>query len=189
MKLYRLLISATILTLMFSFLAVQTPALAATGSVDLVTKGDVIKILYGRAKADTMESYQRAAITPLASHDGAHFCVDDWHIVRVSDGENIDYVTTFTKKQVIEDLKRTNVTLYLDGVVISSTRAPIFTTIADDGTTIWWFQTGSILSPKAISVGEHTAGVLFSDPAVYPDEFHSSTFTVDPSGSGVCLQD
>jgi hypothetical protein len=186
MKLFRLLISATILTLMASFLAVQTPALAASQSDDRVTKSDVIRIMYGGAKASSMEAYPRAAITPLPSHNGDHFCVDDWHIVRVSDGESTDSVTT--KKQVITDLNRTKVTLYLDGVVISSLRSNIFTTTAGDGSTIWWFQSGSILSPRAISVGEHTAGVLFSDPASYPDEFDTSTFTVDSSRTGACLE-
>ena len=187
MKLFRLLIAATILTLMFSFLAIQTPAYAATDNVDRVTKSDVIRILYGGAKANTMKDYQRAAITPLASHNGAHFCVNDWHLVRVGLGENIDYVTTFTKDQVIDDLKSYNVTLYLDGVVLPSKHAPLFTTIAADGTKIWWIQYGSILAPADISVGDHTASVLFSNPT-YGDDFHTSTFTVDASGTGACLQ-
>ena len=49
------------------------------------------------------------------------------------------------------------------------------------------FQTGSILSPAALSVGDHTAGLFATDP-VFGTFQDSSTFTVNSSGTGVCLQ-
>jgi hypothetical protein len=49
------------------------------------------------------------------------------------------------------------------------------------------FQVGSILSPDALSVGEHTVGLVITDP-VFGTFHDASTFTVDPSGTGVCLQ-
>jgi hypothetical protein len=202
MKLFRLLIAATLFTMMFSFLSIPVRAAAANGDVGLVTKGDVTKILnvWGRGggvfnhiQLAGFNDYPRAAITPLPSHDGAHFCVDDWHVVRASLGESVDYSSTFTKKQVLADLQSYTITLSLDGVTLPGTRKPItMLNTADQKSMgfpgpLFYFQTGSILAPGDISVGDHTAGVLYSS-TIYGDDFHTSTFTVDASGTGVCLQ-
>jgi len=183
----------------FVLVAFPRPASAASG---LVTKGDVEAILHAGSimffhenpVPGFVEDFPRAAITPLSFNSGTHYCVDDWHVVRITDANFVDNVVFFTKEQVIADLEATTVTLTLDGVTLPTIRTPIIMLNAG-----FWkqrfglpgpgfaFQTGSILSPAALSVGDHTAGLVATDP-VFGTFQDASTFTVDPSGTVVCLQ-
>ena len=195
-KLTFLLATLLVLTLMTTQVAS-----AASGRV---TKGDVEAILHATNSGGGIffhehpvpgfEDFPRAAITPLSFHSGTHYCVDDWHVVRITDANFVDNVVFFTKEQVIADLEATTVTLTLDGVTLPAIRTPIIMLNAG-----FWkqrfdlpgpgfaFQTGSILSPAALSVGDHTAGLVATDP-VFGTFQDASTFTVDPSGTGACLQ-
>ena len=201
MKFFRITCCFFVLLLslvVFSFVP-RSQASAASG---LVTKGDVEAILHaGTSGGGIMfhehpvpgfEDFPRAAITPLSFHSGTHYCVDDWHVVRIVVANSVDNVVFFTKEQVIADLKATSITLTLDGVTLPVIRTPITMLNAADqqrfglpGPT-FAFQTGSILSPTALSVGDHTAGLVATDP-VFGTFQDSSTFTVDSSGTGVCL--
>jgi hypothetical protein len=119
--------------------------------------------------------------------------VDDWHVVRITFFNAVDNNPFSTKEQAIADLEATIITLTLDGVTLPVTRTPITKLNAADQQRfglpgpLFDFQTGSILSPAAISVGDHTAGLVATDP-VFGTFQDSLTFTVDPSGTGVCLQ-
>ncbi|HET9920572.1 MAG TPA: hypothetical protein VFQ30_12060, partial [Ktedonobacteraceae bacterium] len=79
------------------------------------------------------------------------------------------------------------------GVPLPLTRTPIVKLNAADQQRFgligpaFSFQTGSILSPADLSVGDYTAGLVVTDP-VFGTFTDSSTFTVDASGTGVCLQ-
>jgi hypothetical protein len=202
MKFFR--VSCCLLVLLLSLLAFtfvpRSQASAASGSV---TKGDVEAILHAVTSGGGIlfhehpvvgfEDYPFAAITPLSNHNGTHYCVDDWHVVRIAIANSVDNVIFFTKEQVIADLEATTVTLTLDGVTLPAIRTPIIMLNAADQQRFGFpgpsfaFQTGSILSPEALSVGDHTAGLVVTDP-VFGTFQDASTFTVDPSGTGVCLQ-
>ena len=189
-----------LLSLLVFALAPLSQASAASG---LVTKGDVEAILHSAWSGGALlfhahpvpvqENFPRAGITPLSTNNGTHYCVDDWHVLRLAYFNGVDNVFFFTKEQAIADLAATTVTLTLDGVTLPATRTPIImfntaiTRSAGAPGPFLVFQTGSIFSPTALSVGDHTAGVFGNDPVFGPFS-DSSTFTVDPSGTGVCLQ-
>lgn len=204
MKLFRvicccfvLLLSLVVFGLFHGF-----QASAASGRV---TKGDVESILHtgGSANAGAIlfhknpvpgfEDARLAAITPLSFTSGRHYCVDDWHVVRLATDNSVDNVFFFTKEQAIADLEATTTTITLDGVSLPLTQTPIVRVSATVQQLFglpgpaWAFQTGSILSPTDLRVGDHTAGVVQTDP-VFGTFTDSSTFTVDASGTGVCLQ-
>jgi hypothetical protein len=204
MKLFRITCCCFVLFLslvVFAFVP-RSQASAASGRV---TKGDVESILKTDAPGSAgailahknpvpgFEDFPLAAITPLSFHDGTHYCVDDWHVVRITVSQVVDNVFFFTKEQAIADLEATTITLTLDGVSLPLTQTPIVKLNAADQKLFglpgpaWAFQTGSILSPADLGVGDHTAGIVATDP-VFGTFTDSSTFTVDPSGTGVCLQ-
>ncbi len=203
MKLFRITCCLLVLLLslvVFTFVT-RSQASAASG---LVTKGDAEAILHALTSGGGIifhehpvpgfEDYPRAAITPLSFHSGTHYCVDDWHVVRIAISQGVDNDVFFTKEQAIADLEATTVTLTLDGVTLPAIRTPIIMLNAgfwkqrfDLPGPFFAFQTGSILSPAALSVGNHTVGLVVTDP-VFGTFQDASTFTVDPSGTGVCLQ-
>jgi len=202
MKLFR--VSCCLMVLLLSLIVFAfVPRSQASAASGRVTKGDVEAILHAAYSGGEIifhehpvpvaENFPLAAITPLSFHNGTHYCVDDWHVVRITFFNFIDNVFFFTKEQAIADLEATTVTLTLDGVTLPTVQTPITKLNAADQQSfglpgpLFAFQTGSILSPDALSVGDHTAGLVSTDPVggTFQD---SSTFTVDPSGTGVCLQ-
>ncbi len=202
MKLLRITCCCFVLLLSVVVFAL-VPGSQASAASGRVTKGDVEAILqtvtsgggilFHEHPVPGFEDYPLAAITPLSFHSGTHYCVDDWHVVRIAISQGVDNVVFFTKEQVIADLEATTVTLTLDGVTLPAIRTPIIMLNAADQQRLGFpgltfaFQTGSILSPAALSVGDHTAGLVVTDP-VFGTFQDASTFTVDPSGTGVCLQ-
>jgi hypothetical protein len=204
MKLFRVTCCCFVLLLsllVFAFVPLSK-ASAASGRV---TQGDVEAILHADPNGGSGDiifhahpvpgfaDYPLAAITPLSDRSGRHYCVDDWHVERITFYNIVDNVFFFTGEQAIADLEATTVTLTLDGVTLSTIRTSIHKLNAADQQRfglpgpLFAFQTGSILSPSALSVGDHTAGLVTTDP-VFGTFTDSSTFTVDPSGTDVCLQ-
>ncbi len=188
------------LLLLFLVAFAFVPRSQASAASGRVTQGDVVAILHAGWSAGIVfvhaigfTDYPRATITPLSSLSGTHYCVDDWHVERITFQNSVDNVFFFTKEQAIADLQATSITLTLDGVPLPVTQTPIVEINAADQQLIGFpgptfqFQTGSIFSPTAISVGDHTAGLVSTDP-VFGPQTDSSTFTVDPSGTGACLQ-
>jgi hypothetical protein len=202
MKLFRITCCCFVMLLSLVVFAL-IPGSQASAASGRVTKGDVEAILHTVTSGGGIlfhehpvpgfEDYPFAAITPLSFHSGTHYCLDDWHVVRIAFSNVVDNVFFFTKEQAIADLAATTITLALDGVTLPATRTPIIMLNAADQQRFglpgpaFAFQTGSILSPAALSVGDHTAGLVATDP-VFGTFQDSSTFTVDPSGTGVCLQ-
>jgi hypothetical protein len=201
MKLFRIACCCFVLLLFLAVFAF-VPRSQASAASGRVTKGDVESILHAVTSGGGIlfhehpvpgfEDFPRAAITPLFFHSGTQYCVDDWHVVRITISQSIDNEYFFTKEQAIADLEATTVTLTLDGVSLPLTRTPIRMLNAAEQKRLGFpgptfaFQTRSILSPAALSVGDHTAGLVVTDP-VFGSFQDSSTFTVDPSGTGVCL--
>jgi hypothetical protein len=202
MKIHRVTCCLLVLLLALAAFAFF-PRFQASAASGVVTKGEVEFILHTDAGAGAQvlhahpvqgdDDYPRAIISPLSSQSGAHYCVDDWHLVRIGDFEGVDNVIFFTKEQVISDLEANTITLTLDGVTLPVTQTPItkFNTADQHRFGLpgpaYGFEAGSILSPADLSVGDHTAGVVLTDP-VFGTFTDSSTFTVDASGTGVCLQ-
>lgn len=184
----------------------RSHAPAAHAAPAPVTRGDVEAILHTQIPGGLalllhahqifgapFEDFPRAAITPLSVHNGAHYCVDDWHLMRIHIDDAVDQVFFFTKEQAIADLQETTVILTLDGVALPTTQTPITMLSTETQHLLGFpgpdfgFQIGSILAPSSLTVGPHTAGLIVTDP-VFGFFQDASTFTVDPSGTGACLQ-
>ena len=119
--------------------------------------------------------------------DGRHYCVDDWHVALVSTYD-ADF-KPFTLNQARADFEKITVELYLDGVLLTTTRTPVTAAIFNDNASgeiaVYAINEGTLFAPGAIGVGAHTfrdrvsfEGVPFSDRTI--------TFYVDPSGSPSC---
>jgi hypothetical protein len=204
MKLFR--VTCCLFVLLLSLIVfVFIPRSQASAASGLVTHGDVEKILHaGYTSTGCAPLFQvhpvpgfedctRATIIPFNVGSVRHNCVDDWHIVRLIWITGVDNVDIFTKKQAVDELKGTTITLALDGVTLPTNQTPVTMLNTADQQRLGFpgptfaFLTGSILSPADLSVGDHTAGFVANDP-VFGTFQDSTTFTVDPSGTGVCLQ-
>jgi hypothetical protein len=198
---------AIVLALLLGVLSfVAFPRSHAAAAPGPVTRGDVEAILHAgftdgqaallvhasQALGAPVEDLSRAAID-FFTPGPPHFCVDDWHLLRLTDANSVDGVLFFTKEQVVADLEQTTITFTLDFVSVSTTQTPISHLNTSDqqlfglpGPT-FLFTTGSIFSPGDLGVGAHRADFSIFDPAF--GFFHShEDFVVDASGTGACLQ-
>jgi len=171
-----------------------------------VTYGDVQAILHAgftagqdaillhahQALGAPVEDWNRAAISFFVPGT-PHYCVDDWHLLRLTVANSVDNVVFSTKEQVIADLEQTTIAFSMDGVSVPATQTPITHLSAADqqlfglpGPT-FLFTTGSFFSPSALGVGVHRADFSITDPVF--GFFHSyEDLVVDASGTGACLQ-
>jgi hypothetical protein len=151
----------------------------------------------GRWVGAPTEEFSRAILTPLSLPPpgppvDAHKCVDDWHLVYVLVFTVVDQQFFFTKEQAIADLQATSVSITLDGGPLPVRQTSIAQMNVADQRMLglpgvsFSFAAGSFLAPDALSVGQHTAGVTITD-LVFGTLSSSSTYTVDPSGTGECL--
>lgn len=188
-----------VMLIVASFVLVAFPRHASASG--FVTRGDVEAILHAGPTNVGFHDFlnghpvpgfddgSRARISPFSGESGGkHYCVDDWHLIQVDFENVVDNITFFTREQAIADLEAATVTFTLDGVTFPSIRTPIVQLSPNFfDQTAFAFGTGNILSPSALSAGQHTAGALVSDP-VFGTFQTASTFIVDPSGTGICLQ-
>jgi hypothetical protein len=178
--------------------ALAAPAAVTYGDVQAIlhagfTAGqDAILVHASQALGAPVEDYSRAAID-FFTPGPPHFCVDDWHLLRLTDANFVDDVLFFTKEQVIADLQQTTLTFFMDGAPVSTTQTPItHLSMADQQLfglpgPAFLFTTGSFFSPAALGVGAHRADFSITDPVF--GFFHSyEDFVVDASGTGACLQ-
>jgi hypothetical protein len=178
--------------------AAAAPAPVTYGDIQAIlhagfTAGqDAILVHAHQALGAPVEDYSRAAIdffTPVPPH----FCVDDWHLLRLTAINDVDGVFFFTKEQAIADLQQTTVTFTMDGASVSTIQTPITKLNADDqrlfglpGPAVL-FTTGSIFSPGALGVGPHQAEFSIDDPTFGFFQTYED-FVVDASQTGACLQ-
>src|SRR5215472_4105000 len=124
------------------------PAPVTYGDVEAIlhagfTAGqDAILIHASQALGAPVEDASRAAIDFFTPGPTPHFCMDDWHLLRLTDANSVDGVPFF-----------------MDGAQVSTTQTPItHLSVADQqlfglpGPT-FLFTTGSIFSPSDLSVG------------------------------------
>lgn len=153
---------------------------------------DAILVHATQALGAPVEDYSRATID-FFTPDVPHFCVDDWHLLRLFSANSVDGVVFFTREQAITDLQQQTLTFTMDGAPVSAIQTPITQlSVADQqlfglpGPT-FFYQEGSIFSPGALSVGSHIARLTITDPVF--GRFHTfEPFVVDPSGTGACLR-
>lgn len=189
-KLFRLFFSFGLALLI---LVSGTHALASTG---YVTKGDVEATLQswdtgvravlfksGAVAAAQLDGVQRGRIIPAAN--GAHYCVEDWHVILVA------FVTgggeSFTYQDALVDLSGITTTFILDGRTLAMTETPVVRRVVPFlGEIDYGYAVGSILSPADISVGKHS--LIFV--ATFPDDVvkFKSNIYMDAPGTGACAQ-
>src|SRR5215472_212337 len=107
------------------------PAPVTYGDVEAIlhagfTAGqDAILIHASQALGAPVEDYSRAAINFFTPGPPPHFCVDDWHLMRLTVANSVDGVLFFTKEQVVADLQQTTITFTMDFVSVPTTQTPI----------------------------------------------------------------
>ncbi len=153
---------------------------------------DAILVHANQSVGAPVEEFSRATID-FFTPDIPHFCVDDWHLLRLTVTNTVDGSTFLTREQAIADLQQETLTFTMDGMPVPTIQTPITQLSAADqrlfdlpGPT-FLYQTGSIFAPSDLSVGPHVARFTIIDPVF--GRFHTfEDFVIDPSGTGACLQ-
>jgi hypothetical protein len=180
--------------------ALPTPARA---SADRITQGDVVSVLnasftggrviislpggtagFYAAPADFYGS--NGAIRPFSAWDGMHLCVEDWHVLLMSIYDGGD--TSYTIQDAMSYFSQLNTTFYLDGNPVQTTSTPIkrFLNPTHYGYDVaYGLNSGAIMAPGDLSVGQHTFQVNIIDP-VYGNVTLAITFYVDAANSPTC---
>ncbi len=194
-------ISFTILTVMLILATVMPYSVQA--KTNRITRGDVESVLNafttgGRvilshqnssagsdaAPADFQGS--NGAIRPFSAWDGQHVCVEDWHVMVISNFDGGD--KSYTMQDAKGYLSQVIPLFYLDGNPLQTTSTPIkrFLNPAQYGLDeAYGFSTGAIMAPGDLQVGQHTFEVYNVDP-VYGDADLAITFYVDDANSFTC---
>lgn len=126
------------------------------------------------------------AIRPFGPWDGLHVCVNDWHVLLISEFDGGD--KSYTMQDAQNYLSQVSEIFYLDGNPVQTTRTPIerFLNPATYGMEeAYGYQTGAIMAPGELQVGQHAFNVHVTDP-VYGDADFAVTFYVDDSNSSTC---
>jgi hypothetical protein len=128
----------------------------------------------------------QATIRPFDAFDGAHYCVDDWHVIAIAVFEGGD--SSFSIKDALPSLDGTMNTFSLDGVSLELQRTPVTPFLNPEPfgfENAYGFQEGRIMSPDELSVGSHTLGVVSLNAITDPFE-NTLEFHVDPADSATC---
>ena len=188
----------------FSFAAF--PRLHATAAPAPVTRGDAAAILRAGFTAGQdailVHAHQTLGAPVVGLNRAAidfftpgppHFCVDDWHVLRLTVANVVDGVVFFTKDQAIADLQQETLIFTMDGTSVPASQTPITQlNVADQQLfglpgPAFLYTTGSIFAPSALGVGPHEATFTITDPVF--GFFHTyEDFVVDASRTGACLQ-
>jgi len=194
-------ISFTIFSVML-IVATALPYSVRAGT-DRITRGDVESVLNafttgGRvilsqqsgtagldaAPADFQGS--NGAIRPFSAWDGMHVCVEDWHVLLISEFDGGD--KSYNMQDAKNYLSQLSTAFYLDGNLMQTTSTPIkrFLNPGQFGLDkAYGFSTGAIMAPGDLQVGGHTFEVHIADP-VYGDADLAISFYVDDASSPTC---
>jgi hypothetical protein len=185
-----------VLILSLTLAALFSRTHVSAGSAN-VTRGDVqaalqtwftglraLRFVGNAVAAAPLEGFQRGLIHPFRS-DGAHYCIEDWHLVLTGWFTGGDQ--SFTHSDAVLDLSGIEDVFILDGVMLPTTRTSIISIVAAGFfENEFGYAVGSILAPDDLAVGGHTLTYVFT----FPDGFSESnivTFFVDPPGAGACV--
>lgn len=141
-----------------------------SGCGAVVAKGN----LHEGQPCEDLDRAQLRLFSPLVRH----YCADDWHVVRVTDGDTRDAVANFDAQ------------ISIDGQLLDTVSTPIKRFNPDlaqqiglDPKDAFWINVGAVVPPSFLSVGTHASHVETINPNVVFD----TTFEIDPSGTGACL--
>jgi hypothetical protein len=159
-----------------------------TGGRVILANGQTVEA----SPADFFGSH--GSIRPFAGSpwDGAHFCAEDWHVILVAwfDGGARD---TFNRQRAEEIIAPVTISFTLDGEALETTRTPIKRLLNPPSAfgfeEAWYFQQGKIMSPDALSVGQHELSVTFTNTPPGEEGSDQITFFIDPAGSDACTAD
>jgi hypothetical protein len=192
--------SVLLVVLLVAAAVLPYPVLADTGRI---TRGDVEAVLnafttggreilshqssaagFEAAPADFQGS--DGAIRPFGPWDGLHVCVDDWHVLLIAEFDGGD--KSYKMQDAKNYLSQVGNLFYLDGNPIQTTSTPIKRFLNPEAFGLekaYGYQTGAIMAPGDLQVGQHTFKVHVVDP-VYGDADLEITFYVDDSSSSTC---
>lgn len=129
------------------------------------------------------EDWLRAQLRLFADLPTQHYCVDDWHVDRITDVE--------TSR---ESAPAFDATFTIDGQPLATQRTPVKPVnpnnqaafVAQFGPgTYYWVNVGTILPPSALGVGIHTSH--FEAFAPSGTQTFDRTFEIVAIGTGACL--
>lgn len=189
-------IQALFIGLIFTLSSI--PSVYASGpSTDIVTEQQARAIFQQGYECRPPHSkpscgnIQRGRLRLLADIPVQHYCVDDWHMAGALDAE--DATVGGGVQGVLDKLNSFNLTVSIDDQSLdldrtSNRRIPNDVAMEDGFTPpAFWVDMGTVLSPSALSVGEHHSHVeAFYDTTLIIAV--DRTFVIDPSGEGACLQ-
>lgn len=117
-----------------------------------------------------------------------HYCALDWHVILVSLVEGNLPGESFPNQEIFDNLEARQVTILLDGIPLEVTRTeprrmtnPEFRNFYE----AFFVNTGRVMSPDEISVGQHSLVAIGSLAGV----ISSIVFHIDAAGTGVCGPD
>ncbi len=180
----------------------RTHASAAPG---LVTRGDAEAIfnaaLTGCAavlaqgnlhEGQPCEDTQRAQLRLFAPLPTQHYCVDDWHVVRIT--VVFEVAPGDTNQGTRQKVDEFTASFVLDGQPLDTSRTPAKPVTPPSASALgvttpaYWANIGTLLPPEALGVGSHSSHVETFDPSTNTTSVFDSVFVIDPSGTGACLQ-
>jgi len=124
---------------------------------------------------------------PFGPWNGGHFCTLDWHTLALAFVEGGD--KTFSKPDAAKLLDMQQISLFLDGNLLETTRTPIQRFLAPErfGWDVGYgFQTGRVVAPGELTVGSHEfSAFLFTTGENNGGEI-TITIHIDAAGTGAC---
>jgi hypothetical protein len=120
--------------------------------------------------------------------EGTGDCADDWHVILLADIDGGDQ--TFTEHDAVADIGSDSIVFTLDGAPLPSKRTALKRMLNPEKfglQTAFFFQQGAIMSPSALSVGQHSVGVQLMSPSSGFAYDSTIQIFIDPSGTGACI--
>ena len=176
-------------------------ALPAVAGNDRISRGDVVGHFQAGYSAGVAildregpaadnaapAGWFRGGIRPFIGSpwDGSDHCEDDWHVLLVGISNGPPFA--FTRQEALPFLDTIDVRLFLDEEQLDTQRSKVKPFLDELG---WWHHTGTFFAPGELEPGDHVfraeyRSQFFPPNAVFTDG--PITFSVDASGTGVCL--
>ena len=122
--------------------------------------------------------------------NGRHFCSLDWHVISVAAIEGNAAGGSRPNTEIFEVLSRATLLFTLDGTPLDTTRTAI-KRMTNPGlrglVEAFYVNTGRVLAPEDLSVGQHSLQALGSRPGRPPALLGPITFFIDAPETGTCL--
>jgi hypothetical protein len=193
--------SKTMLGSILAAFSLLLGATSASASSERVTRGDAeavfqafnnggwaIRLQPGLIEGAPSDFLTGSLARISTTANNRHYCALDWHVILVAIVEGNLPGESFTNQEIFDSLQARQVTLMLDGVPLEVTRTeprrmtnPEFRNFYE----AFFVNTGRVMAPDEISVGEHALVAIGSLAGV----ISSIVFHIDAAGTGVCGPD